>query len=117
MKNYKGIALLLMLLVALPALAGRVLENTDNSLDGLYLAKSAKNKTKDQVYKKIEIDIEGKYATLRIPAEKRNVVLRIQQFYDWSYEMELTGHDKETNDYWIVKYANSKYGPDGRPRQ
>lgn len=104
------IALVVMVLVALPALAGKQIENGDGSLDGIWQVSQAKNKTQDQVYKKCEIDIDGKYATLRLD-DTHHIKLRCEEWYDWGYQIELTARDRDNDDMWIVKYKGSNRQP------
>lgn len=105
------ILLAVIALVALPAFAGKSIENTDGTLDGVWKVSQAKNKTKDQVYKDLEVDIDGKYATLRINAENRRIALKCDEWYDWGYMIELTAREKETGDLWIIKYKGSNRQP------
>lgn len=107
------IAIVMLALVALPALAGKEIDNTDNTLDGVWKVSQAKNKTKDLVFKDCEIDIDGKYATLRLDQNTR-VQLRCDEWYDWGYQIELTARDRETKDLWIIKYTGSKRQPGQR---
>lgn len=113
MRKNLWIALIAVVLIALPAYAGKPIENTDGSLNGVWKVTQAKNKTKDQVYKNIEIDIDGKYATLRLDPNTR-VTLRCEEFYDWGYMIEMTGREKESQDMWIVKYNGSNRQPGQR---
>lgn len=113
MRKNLWIAFIILALAALPAVAGKVIDNTDNTLDGVWKVTQAKNKTKDQVYKNLEIDIDGKYATLRIDSNTR-VELKCDEWYDWGYQIELTAREKETKDLWIIKYNGSKRQPGQR---
>ncbi|HXE72343.1 MAG TPA: hypothetical protein VNO81_06750 [Candidatus Nitrosotenuis sp.] len=96
----KLMTLLLLILLALPALAGEELDNSEGEWDGLYRGCKVKNKTDGTVTEGLEVDVEGKWATIRYPSGP--VETRIDIIYDWGYQTEITAHLKNGKDVYII---------------
>lgn len=92
-------ALILLLALSLPALAGQGVDNEDGKLDGIYDAKIV-NVTKKGQPEPMEVEIEGRNCILRFPEGHKT--LRIQQIYDRRYQLEVTARERESGEIWVV---------------
>ncbi len=80
------------------ALAGEV-RNDTGKYDGLYLA-TVTNRTKDQVFEQLEIELEGRFIVLRQP--EGHLRMKIIQMWDRRFQMEVTARDSHSGDLYII---------------
>jgi len=96
-----GLLVLFLAAAVLPGVvrAGEV-HNNLGKYDGLYLA-TVMNRTKDQVFEQIEVELEGRYLEVRLPDAPRR--MRITEMWDRRYQMEITARDADSGDLFIVQ--------------
>lgn len=95
---------LLVLFLAAAILPGGVrageVHNNLGKYDGLYLA-TVMNRTKDQAFEQVEVELEGRYIEVRLP--DASLKMKITEMWDRRYQMEITARDSESGDLYIVQ--------------
>jgi hypothetical protein len=96
-----GLLVLFLAAAILPevARAGEV-HNNLGKYDGLYRA-TVINRTQDQVFEEVEVDLEGRYIEVRLP--DASIKMKITEMWDRRYQMEITARDSESGDLYIVQ--------------
>lgn len=99
MTHRAGAALFLVLLLSLPAVAGREVRNDDGRLNGIYREAVVKNRSQDRLWRGVEIDVEEDRVEVRFA---RPLELRAESFYDWGYQLEITCRQPDSGDLYII---------------
>ena len=99
-RNRVLLALMILLAVlAQAALAGEI-SNEDGKYDGVYQA-TVRNRTQDQVYEGVEVDLEGRWVQVRLPS--RELRMKATEIWDRRYQLEITARDPENGDLYIIQ--------------
>ncbi len=83
-----------------PAVRAVEVHNDNGRYDGLYRA-TVLNRTRDKVYEDVEVDLEGRFVTVRLsdgPLE-----MKVSEMWNRRYQLEITARERESGDLYVIQ--------------
>ncbi len=83
-----------------PAARAGEVSNENGKYDGLYKA-TVVNRTRDKVFEQVEVDLEGRFITARLP--DGHLQMKISEMWNRHYQLEITAREQQSGDLYIIQ--------------